>query len=227
MKVSAASILPSGLRPDTLYYVVESTGSTFKVSQTLNGPAISLSSKGVSVQVVPKIDNFRSTSYDLASNRFSGRIPNGATVAINTKSIAGVSVVTPGGLTLRSSYYVVNTNGSSFQLSETQGGPPVVFTSEGTPNSLYYVTNATGNSAAGVNLVGGTLEFKDVNYLAPEVINFEGGALNIPAKTRSSLSGDLNVNAPSSRISVGVDANLRLDGNILGYHGINQEGEIP
>lgn len=225
VKVSAASILPSGLRPDTLYYVVESTGSTFKVSQTLNGPAISLSSKGVNVQVVPKIDNFRSTSYDLASNRFSGRIPNGATVAINTKSIAGVSVVTPGGLTLRSSYYVVNSNGSSFQLSETQGGPPVVFTSEGTPNSLYYVTNATGNSAAGVNLVGGTLEFKDVNYLAPEVINFEGGALNIPAKTRSSLSGDLNVNAPSSRISVGVDANLRLDGNILGYHGINQEGE--
>lgn len=223
--MTAASMLPSGLRPDTLYYVVESTGATFKVSDTPNGPSLLLSSNGVNVRVVPQMDNFRSTTYDFASNRFSGRIPNGATIALNTKSVAGVSVITPGGLSLRSSYYVVNSNGSTFQISETQGGSPVVFTSEGTPNSLYYVTSTAGNASGGVNLVGGTLEFKDVNYLTPEVINFEGGAINIPANSGSSWSGDLNVNAPSSRIAVGADASLRLNGNILGYHGINQEGE--
>lgn len=223
--VSAASMMPGGLRADTQYYVVESTGSTFKVSITPSGPPLTLTSSGVNVQYVPKLDNFRSTNYDLTSNSFSGRVPNGSIVMLNTKSVSGVSPVVPGGLALRTSYYVVNSNGSTFQLAETPGGSAVVFTSEGTPNSLYYVTNATGSSAAGVNLVGGALELKDVNYLTPETINFEGGSINVPSNSRSLWTGDLNVNAPSSRIVVGVNSNLKLDGNILGYHGINQEGE--
>lgn len=221
----AATTLPVGIRPDTQYYVVESTGSTFKVAATPGGTAITLSSNGSNVKVSAKIDNFRSTSYSFSGNRFTGLLPNGAKVTFNTKSVPGVTPVLPGGLLTNTTYYVVNSSGGSFQIATDPAGINLVTpTSEGTPDTLYYVTDARGNNGAGVNLVSGTLELGNVKYLATEDILFEGGVMSVPANASSSWAGNLFTNAPS-RITIGAGGVLNLGGNLLGYHGLNQEGE--
>lgn len=221
----AATTLPLGIRPDTQYYVVESTGSTFKVAATPGGTAITLNSSGSNVKVSAKIDNFRSTSYSSSGNRFTGLLPNGSKVIFNTKSVPGVTPVLPGGLLTNTTYYVVNSSGGSFQIATDPAGLNLVTpTSEGTPDTLYYVTDARGNNGAGVNLVSGTLELGNVNYLATEDILFEGGFMSVPANARSSWAGNLFTNAPS-RITIGAGGVLNLGGNLLGYHGLNQEGE--
>ncbi|MBV6500212.1 MAG: hypothetical protein CJBNEKGG_02682 [Prosthecobacter sp.] len=221
----AATTLPAGLRPDTQYYVVESTGSTFKVAATPGGTAITLTSVGVNVKVAAKIDNYRSTSYSSSGNRFTGLLPNGSKVTFNTKSIPGVTPVLPGGLLTNTTYYVVNSSGGTFQIAtDPEGTNLVTPISEGTPDTLYYVTDARGNSGAGVNLVSGTLELNNVKYLATEDILFEGGFVSVPANATSSWAGDLFTNAPA-RITVGANGVLNLGGNLLGYHGLNQEGE--
>ncbi len=221
----AATTLPSGIRADTQYYVVESTGSTFKVAATPGGTAITLTSSGSNVKVSAKIDNFRSTTYSSSGNRFTGLLPNGAKVTFNTKSVPGVTPVVPGGLLTNTTYYVVNSSGGSFQIATDPAGVNIVTpTSEGTPDTLYYVTDARGNSGAGVNLVSGTLELGNVKYLATEDILFEGGFMSVPAKASSSWAGNLFTNAPS-RITIGAGGVLNLGGNLLGYHGLNQEGE--
>lgn len=221
----AATTLPVGIRPDTQYYVVESTGSTFKVAATPGGTAITLTSAGANVKVAAKIDNYRSTSYSSSGNRFTGLLPNGAKVTFNTKSVPGVTPVLPGGLLTNTTYYVVNSSGGTFQIATDPAGVNLVTpTSEGTPDTLYYVTDARGNSGAGVNLVSGTLELNNVKYLAAEDLYFEGGFMSVPANASSSWAGNLFTNAPT-RITVGANGVLNLGGNLLGYHGLNQEGE--
>jgi uncharacterized delta-60 repeat protein len=221
----AATTLPAGIRADTQYYVVESTGSTFKVAATPGGDAITLNSTGTDVKVAAKIDNYRSTSYSSSGNRFTGLLPNGAKVTFNTKSVPGVTPVLPGGLLTNTTYYVVNSSGGTFQIATDPAGLNLVTPlSEGTPDTLYYVTDARGNSGAGVNLVSGTLELANVKYLAAEDILFEGGFMSVPANASSSWAGNLFTNAPA-RITIGANGVLNLGGNLLGYHGLNQEGE--
>lgn len=221
----AATTLPAGIRADTQYYVVESTAGTFKVAATPGGTAITLTSAGSNVKVSAKIDNFRSTNYSSSGNRFTGLLPNGSKVTFNTKSVPGVTPVLPGGLLTNTTYYVVNSSGGSFQIATDAAGLNLVTpTSEGTPDTLYYVTDARGNNGAGVNLVSGTLELGNVKYLATEDILFEGGLMSVPANASSSWAGNLFTNAPA-RITIGAGGVLSLGGNLLGYHGLNQEGE--
>lgn len=220
----ATTTLPGGIKADTQYYVVGSSGNTFQISATPGGAPVALTTAGSNVQFVPKIDSTRSTTLDVGNGIFTGFAPNGSVVTLGTKTISSGTVVLPVGLLTNTPYYVVNSDNGTFQISDTPGGAPLAFTGTSTPDSLYYSTNAVGNAAAGVNLNGGTLELRDVNYITPEQLIFEGGALSVPNNRQASWSGDLMVNA-SSRITVGANGVLTLNGNLLGSRGINQEGE--
>lgn len=220
----AATTLPGGLKPDTQYYVVGTSGNSFQVSETPGGSPVALTSAGTNVQFVPKIDSFRSTELDTSTDVFTGLLPNGATVTFNTKIISGVTPALPGGMLSNTPYYVVNSSNGTFQVSQTPGGAPFNFGAAGTAGSLYYTTNAFGNAAAGVNVNGGTLELRKVNYLTSEPLIFEGGALSVPANSTASWAGDLIFNHPT-RISVGNGGTLTLNGNLLGSRNVNQEGE--
>ncbi|MEQ1748024.1 MAG: autotransporter-associated beta strand repeat-containing protein, partial [Prosthecobacter sp.] len=217
--------LPGGVLADTAYYVVGSNdGSTFQIAATLGGAALPITTNGSNVKIVPKIDSFRSTVFDDGANTFTGNIPNGSQVSFNTQTVAGVATPqAPAGLLTNTVYFVKESNGSTFEISETLNGPTFNFGS-GTPGALYYTTNATGNASGGVNLASGILELRNVDYLTPETIIFEGGSLVVPADTQSIWSGNLEVNATST-IRVGQGGQLLLNGNLLGTGFIAQEGE--
>jgi uncharacterized delta-60 repeat protein len=217
--------LPGGVLADTAYYVVGSnSASSFQIAATPGGAALPISATGSNVKIVPKIDSFRSTVFDDVANTFTGNVPNGSLVSFNTQIVAGVPLPQPPASLLTSTvYFVKNSNGSTFEISETLNGPTFDFGS-GTAGALYYTTNATGNSSGGVNLASGILELRNVNYLTPETIIFEGGSLVVPADTQSIWSGNLEVNATST-MRVGQDGQLLLNGNLLGTGFIAQEGE--
>ncbi|GEP42198.1 autotransporter-associated beta strand repeat-containing protein [Brevifollis gellanilyticus] len=219
----AATTLPGGIKADTQYYVVGSSGNTFQISTTPNGAPLTITTNGANVQFVPKIDSVRSTNLNVGTGVFTGYAPVGSVVTFNTK-LSPTTIVLPTGLDTNTPYYVVSSDNGSFTVSLTPGGAPISFSGTSTPDSLYYTSNAVGNAGAGVNLNGGTLELRDVDYVTPEQLIFEGGALSVPTGRSASWSGDVLVNA-NSRITVGANGTLTLNGNILGSRGLNQEGE--
>lgn len=223
----AATNLPGGVKADTQYYVVGSSGNTFQISTTPNGTPVALTSSGANVKFVPKLDAVRSTSVDMSTNQsksvFTGQVPNGSVITFNTK-LGPTAVTLPTGLLTNTPYYVVNSENGTFEVSDTPGGTPIDFSGTSTPDSLYYTNNAVGNAGAGVNLVNGTMELRGVDYITPEQLIFEGGFVSVPGSSTSSWAGDLMVNA-NARITVGANSTLTLNGNILGARSLNQEGE--
>ncbi len=216
--------LPTGLVADKAYYVVNSNGTTFQVALTPGGAALPIESDGLNVKIVPKIDSFRSTIFNEITDTFTGILPNGSQVSFNTQLVAGVTnPQPPSGLLTNTAYYVINSTGTTFQVALTSNGSPLDF-GVGTPGSLFYTTTASGNKSGGVNLASGTLELRSVNYLTPETITFEGGALAVPADSQSIWSGNFEVNA-SSTIRVGQGGRLVMNGNLLGTGFLTQEGE--
>ncbi|MES2595893.1 MAG: autotransporter-associated beta strand repeat-containing protein [Verrucomicrobiota bacterium] len=222
----ATTTLPGGVKADTQYYVVGSSGNTFQIATTPNGTPLTITSNGTNVQFVPKIDSVRSTTLTMGgpgSSVFTGYASTGSVVTFNTK-LNPATIVLPTGLDTNTPYYVVNSLNGTFQVSATPGGSPIDFSGVSTTDSLFYTSNEIGNEAVGVNLTGGTLELRDVDYITPEQLIFEGGALSVPTNRTASWSGDLMINA-NSRITVGANGTLTLNGNIFGSRGINQEGE--
>jgi uncharacterized delta-60 repeat protein len=221
----ATTTLPGGVEADTQYFVVGSTGTTFQIAATPGGVPLPITSNGAGVQVVPRIDSFRSTVFDAATDIFTGILPNGAQVTFNTKLVTGVaSPSAPDGMLTNTVYYVTNSNNGTFKVSLTPGGPAVDFTSAGTPGALYYTTSAASNASGGVNLTGGSLDLRNIDYLTPETLYLQGGVITVPNDSVSSWSGDLWANA-NSRINIGLGGRLTLHGNLLGTRSINQEGE--
>lgn len=225
----ATTTLPGGVEADTQYYVVGSTGTTFQIAATPGGAVLPISSNGSGVQIVSRIDSFRSTTFDLNTNIFTGTLPNGAPVTFNTKFVTGVaSPQVPGGLLTNTVYYVINSSNGTFQVSATPpgGGPQVAetFSSAGTPDALFYTTSAASNPSGGINLINGTLDLRKIDYLTPETLYLMGGILSVPNNSSSSWAGDIWVNA-NSRFNIGLGGQLTINGNRLGTRSINQEGE--
>lgn len=225
----AATTLPGGVEADTQYYVVGSTGTTFQIAATPGGAVLPITSNGSGVQIVSRIDSFRSTTFDLNTNFFTGTLPNGAPVTFNTKFVTGVaSPQVPGGLVTNTVYYVINSSNGTFQVSLTPpgGGPqtPETFSSAGTPDALFYTTPVASNPSGGVNLISGTLDLRNIDYLTPENLYLMGGILSVPNNSTSTWAGDVWVNA-NSRFNIGIGGELILNGNLLGTRSINQEGE--
>ena len=225
----AATTLPGGVEADTQYYVVGSTGTTFQIAATPGGAVLPINSNGSGVQIVSRIDSFRSTTFDLNTNVFTGTLPNGAPVTFNTKFVTGVaSPQVPGGLVTNTVYYVINSSNGTFQVSVTPpgGGPqtPETFSSAGTPDALFYTTPVASNPSGGVNLISGTLDLRNIDYLTPENLYLMGGILSVPNNSTSSWAGNVWVNA-NSRFNIGIGGELILNGNLLGTRSINQEGE--
>jgi|GEM_PF-1101409 len=225
--------LPGGILTDTTYFVVGSNGTTFQVATTPGGTAQSLSSAGTNVQYVPVIKPIASTTADPATDRFTGSLPDGTALTLNTRTFFNDTLATPAmgngtlptatGLNTVDTYYVVGSDGASFQLSLTPGGAPLDITLPGT-NFFYSTTTAQGNTSRGVNLLSGRMDLRNVNYQTPETLLLEGGTLNVPIGSQSSWAGNVQVNV-NSNITIGIGGTLTIGGSILGNRGITQLGE--
>lgn len=236
--------LPVGLRPNTRYYVINSNGTTFQVA-TSRGSTTPVTLTPLSkfdedfeeiffypanVVVVPNIQSVASTVGLNASNTFNGNLINGTSVVFGyglpyrapvTNAATGATL--PGGITTYETYYVVNATGTTFRVALTPGGPALDLTSDSTGN-IIYTASGPGISTSGVNIIGGRLELRNVDYMTHETLTFQGGALSVPGKTTATWAGNLDIQA-NTTFTVGANSELVLNGNILGNRAITQLGE--
>lgn len=221
--------LPAGILPGVRYYVVQSNSvaGTFKVSATPGGAPVDLLSNGANVSFVPNINPVASTSVNPDTDRITGNLANGTPVTFGTRMVWGVSGLDapslPSGIMSGATYYVINSNGTSFQISATPGGTtPLNITSEG--KHVFYSAGTIGNTSEGIYVMGGRLDFGNVDYTAPETIYLNGGSIGVPRGTQAAWAGNIQSETNSSW-TIGEGSSLTLTGNLLGNRTITQLGE--
>ncbi|MDX2226207.1 MAG: hypothetical protein SFY92_03795, partial [Verrucomicrobiae bacterium] len=121
---------PGGLTLGATYTVVNPTANTFQVWNPATAAVVDITSPGANVKV--NVDSITWTAHGLA---------NGTAIMIDN---ATTSVV-PGGLRTYQTYYVINADTNTFQLSYTRNGPPVDITSAGSnvrfQTGFFYTVN--------------------------------------------------------------------------------------
>ncbi len=152
------------------------------------------------------------TTVSIASGNysFSGNLTNGTAIHIAATSL-------PAGVSATNTYYVINSTGSTFQISDSPASFPVTVTSTG--SGVTY----SSSQGAGVNLIGGALELKGVNYQTPETLLMEGGQLFAQTGTNT-WAGPVSVNV-NSTVNVLEGASIEFTGVLSGNRGITQAGE--
>jgi uncharacterized delta-60 repeat protein len=222
------STLPGGLVAGQRYYVVGSTGSAFQLAATPGGTAIDLTSDGVNVSFVPNIQGVASTSLDNSSGAFSGNLPNGTPVAFGNRAVwdpTGVGGILPqslpAGVSVNTTYYVVNSTGTSFQIATTPGGPALALTGGA---NMYYTAAVAGNTSEGIYVLGGRLDIGNVDYTTPETLIFQGGSLGVPRNVEATWAGNVDLQA-NANWTINAGSTLTMTGNLLGNRTITQLGE--
>ena len=224
-----STTLPGGVLADTRYYVVNSTGTTFQVAAAKDGSPIDLTTDGTNVQFVPNIQSVASTVANSSTGTFTGNLPNGTAVVFGTQiprrlAISGtLNAALPGGINANTTYYVVQATGTTFRVSATLGGSAITLTNSG-QGDIYYTATLIGNTSSGINVVGGRLELRNVDYITPETITFQGGAFSLPRDTTARWTGNMDVQA-NTTFTIGVNSEFIFDGNLLGTRAITQLGE--
>lgn len=141
IKFSSSGTLPTGLVAGTKYYARDVTATTFKVSATSGGAAITLSGTQSGTQTVYWDIYSRFTSATpTAGNKTGGRTPFNPT--INIASPATVTATShalingdrvlfqttsllPTGISANTVYFVINAATNTFQLSASSGGTAI------------------------------------------------------------------------------------------------------
>jgi len=175
---------------------------------TVQEGRLAISADGALGTYIPSTST--AVSITSGSHTFSGNLPNGTPIHIAASTL-------PGNVLSDATYYVVNSTGSNFQISAVPTGDPINVSSSGSGVTYY---NSQG---AGVNLLGGALELKGVNYTAPEELLFEGGQL-FAQIGNSTWSGPVSVNV-NSTVNVLEGASIKFTGVLSGNRGITQAGE--
>lgn len=242
------TVLPVGISANRRYYVVNTTATTFRVSETIDGTPVGLSTGTTAVTNVSYVPNFQSVASTIGRNEgvttaplddtFTGNLPVGTPVMFGyqRRLLAPVTNaetlgVLPGGIVNNVTYYVVESFRSSaggspqnyFRVSTTPGGAPVELTASST-GPIYYTATVPGNTSPGINLIGGRLDLRNVDYATAETITFQGGALSVPRDTQARWAGNLDVQA-NSTVTVSANSELIIDGNLLGTRALTLLGE--
>jgi hypothetical protein len=141
VQFTTGGALPTGLTASTKYYARDVTATTFKVSATIGGAAITLSGTQSGTHTAYwNIYTTFSAATGTASNKTGGRVPfypaisiaNPAVVTstghglVNGKRVIFQTTATlPTGITANTVYFVVNAAADTFQISATSGGAPL------------------------------------------------------------------------------------------------------
>lgn len=141
IKFTSSGALPTGLVAGTKYYARDVTATTFKVSATSGGTAITLSGSQSGTQTVYWDIYSRFTAATAtASNKTGGRTPINPTINIASPAtvtstghglVNGDRVlfqttgVLPTGISANAVYFVINAATNTFQISATSGGAAI------------------------------------------------------------------------------------------------------
>gem|GEM_PF-4373969 len=126
--------LPSGINASTIYYVIEASADTFKVSTTAQGPAVSITTAGTDVEwsMVSSLVTTTVTANDdtLVSNNHG---------LVKGNGIVFVGTTLPGGINASTIYYVIDKTDHEFKISATPGGNAIVPSTTGNTVKWYSV----------------------------------------------------------------------------------------
>ena len=141
VQFTTGGALPTGLTASTKYYARDVTATTFKVSATIGGAAITLSGTQSGTHTaywnIYSVFGFPTAT---ASNKTGGRVPfypaisiaNPAVVTSTSHGLAnGKRVIfqttgaLPTGISANTVYFVVNAAANTFQISATSGGAAI------------------------------------------------------------------------------------------------------
>ena len=145
-----AATLPGGVTAAGIYYVVDATSTTFKISTTAGGAAVDITSVGDKVFVHGVITANNTSDVLTIASSFHSALDNGALVTFSAQTA-------PTGLTMGRFYHVVNASSTTFQVAASRGGAPVDFSTDGV-NLRATVNNAAhlAIAALGVNMSAAT-----------------------------------------------------------------------
>ncbi len=242
----STTIFPQGMKANTRYYVVESdkVAGTFKIATTPGGTAVNLVALTRinedfeevpifprDVTYVPNVQAVASTYGDDATDTFTGNLLDGSVVNFNFGLLRRNPVTNqqipsamPGNIFPDRTYYVINATGTTFQVAlDPNSTTPVLLTSNSSGN-IIYTASGPGISTSGVNVIGGRLDLRNVDYMLNEEITFQGGSLSMPSNNLATWSGNVDVQA-NTTFTIGANSEFILDGNILGARAITQLGE--
>jgi hypothetical protein len=121
--VALSGALPAPLSANAVYYVVQSTLNTFKLSETLNGQAIDLSTVGSGTMEIAVVHGYE----------------------LNKKLYFYTSNALPGGLNDTDLFYAIPVSLTEFKISSSLDGGEVDLTSTGAGNQIVssYVVSIT------------------------------------------------------------------------------------
>jgi hypothetical protein len=141
VQFTTGGALPTGLTASTKYYARDITATTFKVSATIGGAAITLSGTQSGTHTaywnIYSVFGFPTAT---ASNKTGGRVPFYPTISIANPAVVtstshglanGKRVIfqttgaLPTGITANTVYFVVNAAANTFQISATSGGAAI------------------------------------------------------------------------------------------------------
>jgi hypothetical protein len=138
VQFTTGGALPTGLTASTKYYARDLTATTFKVSATIGGAAITLSGTQSGTHTAYwNIYTTFSVATGTASNKTGGRVPFYPAISIAAPAVVtstghglinGERVIfqttgtLPTGITANTVYFVVNAAADTFQISATSGG---------------------------------------------------------------------------------------------------------
>ncbi|MCW1924588.1 autotransporter-associated beta strand repeat-containing protein [Luteolibacter arcticus] len=117
--------LPTGMTAGATYFVVNASPTTFQISTTAGGAAVNFTANGATVVVngVVLANN--------ATDSFSYSSAFYPTAFVNNTLVSFGAQTAPTGLTPGILYFVVNATATTFQVSNSAGGAPVDFTTDG------------------------------------------------------------------------------------------------
>jgi len=150
------------------------------------------------------------TTANAGLDSFAGSLTDGTPI-----NFSGTSM--PIGIDGTKTYYVVNSDGGNFQISENPASFPIDFDSNGSGLSFSH------SAGAGVSLVGGRFELRAVNYATQETMLMNGGQL-FSQLGENEWAGPVVVNA-NTVVNVLEGASIELSGVLSGNRGISQVGE--
>ena len=138
VQFTTGGALPTGLSASTKYYARDVTATTFKVSATIGGAAITLSGTQSGTHTAYwNIYTTFSVATGTASNKTGGRVPFYPAISVAAPAVltsTGHGLVNgkrvifqttgalPTGITANTVYFVVNAAADTFQISATSGG---------------------------------------------------------------------------------------------------------
>ncbi len=139
---------------------------------------------------------------------FANYVPANGDKFIFADTMSGLGQVTPAGFTKYRPYYLVNLNGTQFDLSHRPDGPPVQLTDNYSGTDGFFFVSTTPPPVGSISNVGSTTSYNT------EVLGMLNYAKAVGAHVRPPTIADLAYRAQQAGVNFTIDPKWAMVGNV-------------